>query len=126
MDAIDHQLVIAGIGIAKPEDDPYELINKLITYHVQLARDPLVSEEAQKLAADGRRLEWSLKNAAELTYKVMKPKDSDPNSDLNLAPQIMWRDRNGDYQVVDVPGDNLDAYREGIDLAMQDRRSYRR
>lgn len=47
--AIDHEMVVAHLGVAKPEDDPAALLHKIIQWHVDVALDPAVSASARAL-----------------------------------------------------------------------------
>lgn len=47
--AIDHEMVVAHLGVAKPEDDPAALLRQVIQWHVDVALDPAVSGQARKL-----------------------------------------------------------------------------
>lgn len=52
--AIDHEMVVAHLGVAKPEDDPSALLRKIIQWHVDVALDPAVSAGARALIEEER------------------------------------------------------------------------
>lgn len=47
--AVDDALVSACLDCSSPDDNPREIIRKLIAWEVQMALDPAVSSDAQKL-----------------------------------------------------------------------------
>ncbi len=51
--AIDEEMVMTSQGVANDDDDPKVLLNKIITWHVQVALDPAVSSDAQALYQRG-------------------------------------------------------------------------
>lgn len=64
--AIDNQMVICHLGIAKDEDDPEKLLNMIIDWHVDVNLDPAISSRAHKLMVDGLNIggQWgSLDNS---------------------------------------------------------------
>ena len=52
--AIDHELVVAHLGVAAPDADPAALLQSLIQWHVDVALDPDVSERARALVSAER------------------------------------------------------------------------
>jgi hypothetical protein len=51
--AIDHEMVIAHLGVANPDDEPAALLQKIIQWHVDVALDPGISRRARSLVDDG-------------------------------------------------------------------------
>lgn len=47
--AIDNEMVTAHIGTFSAGDDPRKALHEIICWHVQVALDPAVSPEAQRL-----------------------------------------------------------------------------
>lgn len=52
--AIDHEMVIAHLGVANPEDSPAALLQKIIQWNVDIALDPAVSAGARALIEEER------------------------------------------------------------------------
>lgn len=74
--AIDHEMVVAHLGVAAENADPADLLRKVIQWNVDVALNPDVSEPARALLARERELcaqvaaDTYFGNAGEVNHEI--------------------------------------------------------